>query len=183
MINNFKRGLVPFRFAKAEAEKVQDPLIVRLENKMRPAKITIISHAQTADSDTTTSTVWGQLAERGGKYYAMYEEPASSGLEGTKTTLKWDANSIIVLRTGLLKHRQELRVGLIDESLYQTPYLTISIKTVTSTLQVFLSPQGWHLSVAYRMEVGGDEPREICLDILIEEDKTSEYKGTFSTKH
>lgn len=175
---------MPFRFAKAEAEKVQDPLIVRLENKMRPVKITITSRTKTAtDRETTTSTLWGQLAERGGKYYAMYEEPASSGLAGTKTTLKWDADSLIVLRTGLLKHRQELRVGLTDESLYQTPSLTIPIKTVTSTLEAVLSPQGWHLSVVYRMEVGGDEPREICLDILIEEDKTSEYKGTLSTKH
>jgi uncharacterized beta-barrel protein YwiB (DUF1934 family) len=56
------------------------------------AEVTISINRQERGTNPESSQqvfVTGRLAERGGKFYAVYEEPPSTGLEGTRTTIKW----------------------------------------------------------------------------------------------
>ena len=59
---------------------------------MEPVKIRIFSMIkdESGESQTTEQSYAGMMTERSGKYYVMYQEDAQSGLEGTKTTLKWE---------------------------------------------------------------------------------------------
>ena len=92
---------------------------------MKPVKIRIFSMIkdEMGEVQTTEQRYEGTMTERSGKYYVMYQEDAQSGLEGTKTTLKWDQNRVIIMRNGTVDHRQEFAQGYKDKSLYQTPYL------------------------------------------------------------
>ena len=75
---------------------------------MQPVKITVKSVSGLPGSRDNLETVsYGQLAERGGKYYVLYEETKATGMEGTKTTIKWDEESVVVIRNGTYSHRQE----------------------------------------------------------------------------
>ena len=73
---------------------------------MQPVKITIESHAKGLNEDDCLQTIFfGQMTERDEKFYVVYEETAATGLEGTKTTIKWDMERVVILRHGKLEHR------------------------------------------------------------------------------
>lgn len=151
---------------------------------MQPVKITIDSRSKGLDSNDCLQTIsYGQMTERGGKYYAVYEETAITGLEETKTTIKWDEKKIVIIRYGKLEHRQEFSTGLVDRSLYKTPYMVIPIVATTKKLDVSCKGGIWNLHVEYSTEIGGDSPNDICLEIVIEEDKKREYKGNVDAEH
>lgn len=143
---------------------------------MLPVKITVKSISGKENSRDKLETIsYGQFAQRGGKYYVLYEETTATGMEGTKTTIKWDSESVVVIRSGSYSHRQEYRVNFESSSLYVTPYLTTPIKAITKELKVEGKNNTWTLHVEYEMEVGGEPNGNIILDILIEEDIVSEH--------
>jgi Uncharacterized protein conserved in bacteria len=143
---------------------------------MKPIKITIHSFSgQLTNPDKITIVAYGKMAKRFDKYYAVYEETSLTGMEGTKTTIKWDENSVTILRTGTYNNRQEYIVGYPCESVYATPYLTIPIKSTTTVVEVKKHQEIWNLHVEYELEVGQETNGRIILDIVIEEDASSEY--------
>ena len=103
---------------------------------MKPVKIRIISSVKDENGRQQPSEqiCFGRMAEKNGTNYVFYEESEVTGLEGTKTTIKWNDERIIILRSGTLDHRQEFCQGLVDKSLYQTPYLKIPLETATKYL-------------------------------------------------
>jgi len=143
---------------------------------MKPVKITINSFSgQPTSRDKITVVAYGKMAQRAGKYYAVYEETSLTGMEGTKTTIKWDKDSVTILRTGTYNNRQEYRVGCPCESVYATPYLTIPIKSTTNVVEIKKNRKMWNLHVEYELEVGQEANGSVILDIEIEEDVSSEH--------
>ena len=143
---------------------------------MKPIKITINSFSgQLTNPDKITVVAYGKMAKRFDKYYAVYEETSLTGMEGTKTTIKWDENSVTIVRTGTYNNRQEYIVGYPCESVYATPYLTIPIKSTTTVVEVKKHQEIWNLHVEYELEVGQENNGSIILDIVIEEDASSEH--------
>lgn len=139
---------------------------------MQRVKITIDSHAKGLNAaDRLRTSFLGQMAERGGKYYVVYDETTVTGLEGTKTTIKWDKTSIVIMRSGKLEHRQAFAPGLIDNSLYKTPYMVIPVVARTKSMDVAFENGIWKLHIEYSTEIGGETPNDICLEIAIEEEK------------
>ena len=100
-------------------------LIVFAEIVMKPVKIRIVSTVkdEKGKQQPSEQICFGSMAEKNGTNYVFYEESEVTGLEGTKTTIKWNDERIIILRSGALEHRQEFCQGLVDKSLYQTPYI------------------------------------------------------------
>jgi uncharacterized beta-barrel protein YwiB (DUF1934 family) len=134
---------------------------------MKNVKITV----QSKTTDECLKTVArGKLAERLGRYYAIYEETEKTGLKGTKTTIKWNRESVIILRHGVLTYRQELVVGKTDSSVYKTPYLNIPIETTTKSLRVSLKDGKHRIQSEYIMKIGSEEIKKMRLDIVVEED-------------
>ena len=120
---------------------------------MQPVKIRILSTTSEAGSDAQSSEqkYTGMMTEKDGKYYVMYKENEQSGLDNTKTMLKWDDEHVIVMRSGSVDHRQEFRKGYLDKSLYQTPYLKIPLTTETSYVYTYFRDGIWRLEMEYTL--------------------------------
>lgn len=120
---------------------------------MQPVKIRILSTTSEPGSDAQSSEqkYTGMMTEKDGKYYVMYKENEQSGLDNTKTTLKWDDEHVIVMRSGSVDHRQEFRKGYLDKSLYQTPYLKIPLTTETSYVYTYFRDGIWRLEMEYTL--------------------------------
>ena len=138
---------------------------------MEPVKIRIFSMIkdETGESQTTEQRYSGTMTERSGKYYVMYHEDAQSGLEGTKTTVKWDQNRVIIMRNGAVDHRQEFAKGYRDKSIYRRPYLEIPRLTHTLYLYNYCRKIKWHLELEYTLYHGEAPYGEMKLLIEIEE--------------
>lgn len=139
---------------------------------MQPVKISIVSIAKDGDGEETITKQQykGVLAEKNGKYYAIYDEDSQSGLDNTKTTLKWDDKRVIIVRSGSVHHRQEFCCGYKDQSIYITPYLKIPLLTETTYLYTCLHKGIWHLEMEYILYHGESPYGEMKILIDIEED-------------
>lgn len=139
---------------------------------MKPVKIRIISSVKDENGRQQPSEqiCFGRMAEKNGTNYVFYEESEATGLEGTKTTIKWNDERIIILRSGTLDHRQEFCQGLVDKSLYQTPYLKIPLETATKYLYTGFRKGVWNLEIEYSLSHSGQPYGDMKILIEIEED-------------
>ena len=139
---------------------------------MKPVKIRIISSVKDENGRQQPSEqiCFGRMAEKNGTNYVFYEESEVTGLEGTKTTIKWNDERIIILRSGTLDHRQEFCQGLVDKSLYQTPYLKIPLETATNYLYTGFRKGVWNLEIEYSLSHSGQPYGDMKILIEIEED-------------
>mgnify|MGYP000273155083 CR=1 FL=1 len=76
------------------------------------------------------------MAEKNGKFYVFYDETEAVGMQGTKTTIKWNYDNVVIIRSGTVESRQEFAQGLECISVYKTPYITFGLKTNTEYLYV-----------------------------------------------
>ena len=97
------------------------------------------------------------MAEKNNKYYVFYDESEAAGLAGTKTTIKWDYERVIILRSGTVDCRQEFAGGLVSESMYRTPYLALPMRLTTDYLY------GYGTSWSYNFDMHEYNP--ILMDI------------------
>ena len=82
---------------------------------MQPVKIHIYSQSHSsAGTENIETTAYGRLAEKNNKYYVFYDESEAAGLAGTKTTIKWDYERVIILRSGTVDCRQKFAGGLVS---------------------------------------------------------------------
>lgn len=138
---------------------------------MKPVKVRIVSITKDSDGEQKTEQIcFGQLHEKNGKRYVVYEEGAVTGLEGARTTLKWDDERLIILRSGSLDHRQEFCRGLVDQSIYRTPYMDIPLETVTTYYYSYFRGGVWHIDVEYTLSHGQKPYGDMKIMMEIEED-------------
>lgn len=117
---------------------------------MQPVKIHIYSQSHSsAGTENIETTAYGRLAEKNNKYYVFYDESEAAGLAGTKTTIKWDYERVIILRSGTVGCRQEFAGGLVSESMYRTPYLALPMPADDRVFICLLPRQ----SLAYRFGI------------------------------
>ena len=137
---------------------------------MEPVKIRIYSVSKEPDvnAQPTEQRYNGTMTERAGKYYVMYNEDEQSGLEGTKTTLKWDQNRVVIMRSGAVDHRQEFCRDYKDKSIYRTPYMEIPLTTHTRYLYTYFRKGKWHLEMEYTLYHGEEPYGEMQILIEIE---------------
>lgn len=168
----YYKSLHPFDVKSFSETVTGQALNVFAEKVMKPVKIRIVSTVkdEKGKEQPTEQFCLGRMTEKNGKQYVFYEESAVTGLEGTRTTLKWDAERIIILRNGTLEHRQEFCQGLVDKSLYQTPYIKIPLETATKYLNTYFRKGVWHLEIEYTLSHGGQPYGDMKILIDIEED-------------
>lgn len=151
---------------------------------MQPVKIHIYSQSSGKDAAEQIETVaYGTLTEKNNKFYVLYEEPEASGMAGTKTTLKWDTERVILLRRGTVESRQEFAGELADVSVYRTPYLTLELRTVTEYIYIYHRDKVWHIELEYALEIGGEPHSKMKLRLEIEEDVKREDEGSTGCCH
>lgn len=95
----------------------------------------------------------GRLYRRAGKYFVSYDESQLTGMEGTRTTLKLEAQQVTMTRTGthpaqMLFAKNKRHVGL-----YQTDVGSLAISTHTSQLVNTIGENGGVLQIDYTVEI------------------------------
>ncbi len=138
---------------------------------MKSVKVCIVSVMQDGQEQQETRHVYtGAMAEKNGKNYVFYDETAESGLEGTRTTLKWDAERVVLIRSGSLEHRQEFFRGYTDRSSYRTQYLNIPLETFTRYLYTAAHKGVWHIDIEYTLSQDGRPYGDMKIIIDIKEE-------------
>ncbi|MCQ2373233.1 MAG: DUF1934 domain-containing protein [Phascolarctobacterium sp.] len=126
-------------------------------NGTTPVTIRVLSTTKDENGyqPTTEQKYTGQMLEKNGKYYVMYTDSGEESFAGTKTTIKWDQERVLILRSGALEHRQEFFKDLVDESTYKTPYLEIPLQTKTNYLYTYFRKGVWHIDLDYTLSHDG----------------------------
>ena len=68
-----------------------------------------------------------------------------------KLQLNGNTDDVLILRNGSVQHRQEFAKGLVDHSVYLTPYLKIPLKTETSYIYTYFRKGIWYLEIEYTL--------------------------------
>ncbi len=144
---------------------------------MIPVKITMHSTPQgQEDTRPIMLVAFGQLAEKNGTTYVRYEESAVTGMEGTRTTLKWTTDTFTIIRHGRYEHRQEYRQGQNSQFAYKTPYFTIPMLAYTRKLTILQESSHWQVNLLYDLTMDGTASGSIRLRIDIEEETSSGHE-------
>ena len=139
---------------------------------MTPVKITIHSETVGAgDADPATLVAFGQLTEKDGTVYVRYDESEVTGMEGTRTTLKWTEDTLTVIRHGRYEHRQQYERGRNSSFQYRTPYFTVPMTVFTRELAISRRDRAWQLRVFFDLEMDSQPNGSIRLQIEIEEEE------------
>lgn len=139
--------------------------------EMKPVKVHVFSTEKSGGESSALETIsFGKMTEKNGKYYVFYEETEATGMAGTKTTIKWDYDSVVVLRNGAVDSRQEFTKGLEYCSIYKTPYMVFELRTVTDYVYVYCRDGVWNMEIEYDLEISKQERNKMSLRIVIEED-------------
>ena len=125
--------------------------------EMKNVKIHVKSFEKSGGEQSAIETVsFGKMAEKNGKFYVFYDET---------TTIKWDYDNVVIIRSGTVESRQEFAQGLECISVYKTPYMTFGLKTNTEYVYVYCRDGIWNM-----LELAGQERNEMKIKIVIEED-------------
>ena len=140
---------------------------------MNKVKITIGSTAAGDDKGRFETVAHGEITEKNGTYYVRYDETADTGMEGTKTTLKWNEDSLSIIRHGVYEHSQELKLGFESHTMYKTPYFAVPLIAKTKGLVIQGQDNNWRFTAVYDVILNEDPQGEMNLDIVIEEEEPS----------
>lgn len=113
--------------------------------------------------------VRGRYGLRGGAAFLTYEEPESSGLSGTRTTLFLSDGAVRLVRTGAVSMRLLLRPGDACDGLYRTGVGTMALRARTKELENGLTGGAGRLRMLYTMEAEGLFCHENELEIEVSE--------------
>jgi len=140
---------------------------------MSSVKITIGSTMAQDEKGRFETVAHGQLTEKDGTKYVRYAETKDTGMEGAKTTLKWTADTLTIIRHGVYEHTQELRAGFTSRTVYKTPYFSVPLEAKTSNLDIRGKESNWQIAAVYEVTLNEDPQGQIILDIAIEEEEPS----------
>lgn len=136
---------------------------------MKSVKLHIVSVTKNDEGESRLER-WEQakMAKKNGKYYAFYQE-SGEGMENVKTILKWDAETVVINRSGGVENRQEFRQGVTTASVYKTPYLQIPLGVKTNKLVTGLADGKHRLEIEYLLSHGDAPYGEMKILMELEE--------------
>lgn len=103
------------------------------------------------------------------KYIAEYDESEISGMEGTKTLLEINDDSVAILRNGTTTSNLVFKMGLNHVSLYNTPYGALEVTIKPKKVDINMDDRGGIVKLEYRMETMGIGQIENELELNIKE--------------
>ena len=106
-----------------------------------------------SEKDTTEFVTEGTLSSTQYGYLLEYDESALTGMEGTHTAFQIHSKSVALLRTGSFRSQMIFELGKKHYSPYNTPYGTMMIDIITSTLHNSITEEGGTLEITYAIEI------------------------------
>lgn len=101
----------------------------------------------------------GKLYEKDGSIFVVYEESEVSGMEGCKTTVKVEGDTVKMRRIGAIGFNTELyfEKGKRFSSVYQTPYGPMDIEVLTNWVKNGINPESMKgkIDIEYDVSLSG----------------------------
>ncbi len=112
----------------------------------------------------------GEMGERGSAAFLTYEEPESSGLLGTRTTLFFSDDAVRLVRTGSVSLRLLFSPNQTSEGIYRTDMGSFVLRAKVHRLDNEIVGAAGRLRIVYTLEAEGFFSHENELMITILED-------------
>ena len=106
---------------------------------MKRVLVSVVSIQRDMDGKEVKSELVsaGKYYEKNGARYFVYKESEITGMEGVTTVIKLQADgTLILLRLGKIRQKQEYAVGKVKKSLYETPFGDIEVSMKTYEIKV-----------------------------------------------
>lgn len=111
----------------------------------------------------------GRHYYRGGKHYIRYIDENLDKARKTSTVLKFNPESLVLLRKGAVESEQRFAMGEETHSTYRTRFGELDLSFETEQLEVSYDPMfGGQIDVSYEMSVNGQYQSTNTLHIEIE---------------
>lgn len=115
----------------------------------------------------------GELYERNGCLYLMYEESEISGMPGCKTRLKITDGSVSMKRLGTKSipagTEMEFTPGRVFTGPYDTPYGSFEMEVITNSIENSLTAEGTgSVHIDYKMSLKGliESHNQLSIEML-----------------
>ena len=114
----------------------------------------------------------GRLYEKNGYCYLIYDESEISGLEGLRTTLKFDDKSLKMKRIGADGPGTELyfEEGKRFSSVYETPMGPMEIEVLTRSVRNLMDKESskGKIDIEYDVSMGGvaEGKNKLTIDVM-----------------
>ncbi|MGV8980020.1 DUF1934 domain-containing protein [Clostridium sp.] len=119
------------------------------------------------DGDAIEVVTPGEFYKKDNCYYAVYEETEISGMKGTTTTLKIDAEHFTLIRTGTTNTEMKFEKYGRDLTLYNTPHGALDLTVDTRELKMNVDNNGGDVFIDYDMIIGNQQILSTTLKINI----------------
>lgn len=122
------------------------------------------------ESDCVEYFTVGKYGYRNGKSCIIYDESASLGVDGVKTTLQIDGNNKVILqRTGGMDSRLVIEKGQRNLCRYDMAIGSTMIGIFGESIVNELEPDGGHFYMTYTLDINSSLVSKNELDISIKE--------------
>lgn len=111
----------------------------------------------------------GQFYKKDDFYYIIYSETELSGMEGTTTTIKAGPKKVILNRMGSSEQKQVFEKGVLNSSLFITPYGTMQVGVIPSRVEVDLTDNGGSINLEYELQIADEKASYNELQITVEQ--------------
>jgi uncharacterized beta-barrel protein YwiB (DUF1934 family) len=111
----------------------------------------------------------GEYHKEGNEYFAEYEESEISGMEGTKTIMKINKDTLRIVRSGTTTSDLMFKKGTDHVSLYNTPFGTLEVLIKPRRVDIDMDDNGGNVKLEYKMEAFGLDSIENALELSIKQ--------------
>jgi uncharacterized beta-barrel protein YwiB (DUF1934 family) len=111
----------------------------------------------------------GEYHKEGNEYFAEYDESEISGMEGTKTIMKINEDTLRIVRSGTTTSDLMFRKGHDHLSLYNTPFGTLEVMIKPRKVDIDVNEDGGNVKLEYKMEAFGLDTIENALELNIKQ--------------
>lgn len=142
-----------------------------MKNTKEYATIHIVN-SQTSEGITKSTEFEAdcEFYEKDGSFHIVYKEDADIGTEEARVFLKIQKDGVTMRRMGKFKTVMAYKEGEVTDTLYSTPFGSMSMKISTSRIENKLSQNGGSLQIGYTLIIG-DENIENDIRLKIKKEK------------
>lgn len=105
------------------------------------------------DKETIEYTTVGDFYIKKGIHYLIYEETELTGMEGVKTMVKIQGDSVLIKRYSEGSNDLVITLGKMEESFYRTPYGVFDMITYGRKLRVKTDDGGGEIHFTYDLTI------------------------------
>lgn len=109
----------------------------------------------------------GEYYKEGNEFFAQYEESEISGMEGTRTIMKINKDTLRIVRSGTTTSDLLFKKGTDHVSLYNTPFGTLEVMIKPKKVDININEEGGNVKLEYKMEAFGLDAIENALELSI----------------